>query len=82
VPPPSDRRRRHGSGRQSSAPGPGISRLRGGGSVRGGANVTRWSEGLAHVTSRLVPGTAHAMAIYYDVRDELLSFLRKALGVA
>ena len=48
----------------------------------GGANVTRWSEGLAHVTSRLVPGTAHAMAIYYDVRDELLSFLRKALGVA
>jgi dienelactone hydrolase len=46
----------------------------------GGANVTRWSQGVAHVTSRLVPGTAHAMAIYYDVRDELLSFLRKALG--
>ena len=48
----------------------------------GGANVTRWSQGLAHVTSRLVPGAAHAMAIFYDVRDELLSFLRKALGVA
>jgi dienelactone hydrolase len=48
----------------------------------GGANVTRWSQGLAHVTSRLVPGAAHAMAIYYDVRDELLSFLRQALGAA
>jgi dienelactone hydrolase len=48
----------------------------------GGGNVTRWSEGLTHVTSRLVPGAAHAMAIYYDVRDELLSFLRTALGVA
>jgi pimeloyl-ACP methyl ester carboxylesterase len=48
----------------------------------GGANVTRWSQGLPHVTARLVPGAAHAMAIYFDVRDELVSFLRKALGVA
>jgi pimeloyl-ACP methyl ester carboxylesterase len=48
----------------------------------GGANVTRWSQGLKHVTTRLVPGTAHAMAIYFDIRDELVSFLRKALGVA
>jgi pimeloyl-ACP methyl ester carboxylesterase len=48
----------------------------------GGANVTRWSQGLPHVTARLVPGTAHAMAIYFDIRDELVSFLRKSLGVA
>jgi len=48
----------------------------------GGANVTRWSQGLAHVTARLVPGSAHAMAIYFDVRDELVSFLRKVLGLA
>jgi dienelactone hydrolase len=48
----------------------------------GGANVTRWSQGLRHVSTRLVPGSAHAMAIYFDVRDELVSFLRKALGVA
>ena len=48
----------------------------------GGANVRRWSQGLPHVTSRLVPGTGHAMAIYFDVRDELLSFLRKILDVA
>jgi len=48
----------------------------------GGANVTRWSQGLSHVSTRLVPGAAHAMAIYFDVRDELLTFLRRALGVA
>jgi pimeloyl-ACP methyl ester carboxylesterase len=47
----------------------------------GGANVNAWSRGLSHVTARLVPGSAHAMAIYFDVRDELLRFLRRALGV-
>jgi hypothetical protein len=26
--------------------------------------------------------TAHAMAIYFDIRHELVSFLRKSLGVA
>jgi len=48
----------------------------------GGANVTRWSQGLTHVTARLVPGSAHAMATYFDIRDELMTFLRKVLGVA
>jgi dienelactone hydrolase len=48
----------------------------------GGANVRRWSEGLPGVTTRLVPGAAHAMAIYFDVRDELLDFLRRSLSVA
>jgi len=48
----------------------------------GGANVVRWSKGLTNVTARLVPGTAHAMATYFDVRDELMSFLRKVLAVA
>ena len=47
----------------------------------GGANVTAWSKGLSQVTGRLVPGSAHAMAIYFDVRDELLRFLLPALGV-
>jgi pimeloyl-ACP methyl ester carboxylesterase len=46
----------------------------------GGANATAWSRGLNHVTARLVDGSAHAMAIYFDVRDELLRFLRKSLG--
>ena len=40
-----------------------------------------WSRGLSHVTARLVPGSGHGMAIYFDVRDELLRFLRRALGV-
>jgi hypothetical protein len=47
----------------------------------GGANVTAWSRGLSHVTGRLVPGSAHAMAIYFDVREDLLRFLLPALGV-
>jgi hypothetical protein len=33
------------------------------------------------VTERIVPGSAHAMAIYFDVRDDLLRFLRQSLGV-
>ena len=48
----------------------------------GGGNVRAWSQGLSHVTSRLVSGSDHAMAIYFDVRDELLGFLRKSLSVA
>jgi dienelactone hydrolase len=48
----------------------------------GGANVRRWSEGLAHVSTRLVPGEGHAMAVYFDVRTDLLHFLRTTLGVA
>lgn len=46
----------------------------------GGGNVTRWSQGLSHVSTKLVPGAAHAMAIYFDVRDDVVGFLRKALG--
>lgn len=45
----------------------------------GAANVTAWSRDLPHVTSRLVPGAAHAMGIYFDVWDELLAFVRRAL---
>jgi pimeloyl-ACP methyl ester carboxylesterase len=45
----------------------------------GGANVINWSRGLAHVTAHLIPGADHAMAIYFDVRDALLRFLRNSL---
>jgi pimeloyl-ACP methyl ester carboxylesterase len=48
---------------------------------QGAANVDAWSRGLSHVKTRIVPGSAHAMAIYFDVRDELLRFLRQSLGV-
>ena len=46
----------------------------------GGANVTSWSAGLAHVKTRLVPGSAHGMAIYYEVREEVLALVRSATG--
>jgi dienelactone hydrolase len=46
----------------------------------GGANVQAWSSNLSHVTARIVPGSAHGMAIYFDLRDELLRFLRQSLG--
>jgi pimeloyl-ACP methyl ester carboxylesterase len=42
----------------------------------GADNVRAWSTGLDHVTARLVPGAAHAMGIYYDVRTDLLAFVR------
>lgn len=51
------------------------------GDVFDGANNARtWSDGLPHVRTRIVPGEAHAMAIYFDVRDELLRFLTGALA--
>ncbi len=45
----------------------------------GAGNVAAWSQGLAPARTRIVPGAGHAMAIYFDVRDELLEFLRTAL---
>jgi pimeloyl-ACP methyl ester carboxylesterase len=48
---------------------------------QGAANVNAWSRGLVHIKGRIVSGSAHAMAIYFDVRDELLRFLRQSLGV-
>jgi pimeloyl-ACP methyl ester carboxylesterase len=43
-------------------------------------NARAWSEGLAHARALLVPGSAHAMAIYYAVRTEVLAFLRQILA--
>jgi pimeloyl-ACP methyl ester carboxylesterase len=51
-----------------------------GDAFNGAGNVREWSNGLGHVQARLVPGSAHAMAIYYDVRDTVLSFVRKVFG--
>lgn len=50
-----------------------------GDSFEGAANVRTWGADLGQVTARLVPGRAHAMAIYFDVRDELLGFIRRTL---
>jgi dienelactone hydrolase len=46
----------------------------------GAANAAAWSEGLSHATAKVVPGAAHAMAIYFDVRDEVLAVARRALA--
>ena len=46
----------------------------------GATNARTWADGLGHVRTRVVEGDAHAMAIYYQVRDELLGFLTGALG--
>jgi len=45
----------------------------------GAANATEWSRGLKHASAKIVPGTTHAMAIYPDVRNELLDIARRAL---
>jgi pimeloyl-ACP methyl ester carboxylesterase len=46
-----------------------------------GGNATAWSRGLSHAQGHLISGSAHAMAIYFEVRDELLRFIHKSLGV-
>jgi pimeloyl-ACP methyl ester carboxylesterase len=46
----------------------------------GGGNVKTWSAGLTHVATTLVPGSDHGMAIYYEVREEVLTFLRGCIG--
>jgi dienelactone hydrolase len=43
-------------------------------------NAREWSRDLPHAAARIVPGTAHAMAIYYDVRDDVLAFVTRSLG--
>ena len=46
-----------------------------------GANhIREWGKGLKHVGSRIVPGTDHGMAIYYDVRKEVLAFVKKTIA--
>jgi alpha-beta hydrolase superfamily lysophospholipase len=45
----------------------------------GAGNVRAWSTGLAHVESRIIPGDDHAMAIYYEVRDSVMSFVDRVM---
>lgn len=47
----------------------------------GANNAREWGRGLAHVTTRIVPGADHAMAIYHDVRRDVVAFVRSALGM-
>jgi pimeloyl-ACP methyl ester carboxylesterase len=45
----------------------------------GAQSIRDWSAGLPHVMTRVTPGTGHAMAIYYDVRDDVRDFVKGAL---
>lgn len=47
-----------------------------GDAFNGAGNVRHWGDGLAHVQQVLVPGDAHAMAIYFAVREAVLAFVR------
>ena len=42
-------------------------------------NAKAWSDALKYASARIVPGAAHAMAIYYTVREEVVSLLQEAL---
>lgn len=45
----------------------------------GAANARSWAE-APKAEARLTSGAAHAMAIYFDARDEVIRFLRQLLG--
>jgi dienelactone hydrolase len=49
----------------------------------GGADLIRtWGKGLSHVGSKIVPGADHGMAIYYDVRRDVIAFVKKNIAPA
>jgi len=47
----------------------------------GAASAEALSRGLGNARARIVPGSGHAMAIYFAVRDELVGFLHHGLGL-
>lgn len=46
----------------------------------GADSIRIWSKGLKHVGSKIVSGGEHGMAIYYDVRKEVLAFVKKTIA--
>jgi dienelactone hydrolase len=46
----------------------------------GADSIRIWNKGLKHVGSRIIPGSEHAMAIYYEVRKEVLAFVKKTIA--
>ncbi len=46
----------------------------------GANNARTWGAGLSHVRLDIVPGADHAMAIYYDVRREVVRFVREVMA--
>ncbi|HEX9563286.1 MAG TPA: alpha/beta fold hydrolase [Gemmatimonadaceae bacterium] len=48
----------------------------------GANNARTWRNGLGHVAAEIVPGSEHAMAIYYQVRTRVLAFVKQAIPSA
>ena len=46
----------------------------------GANNIRTWSKGLRHVGTKIAPGAEHAMAIYYEVRRDVVAFLKKTIA--
>ena len=47
----------------------------------GGADhIRQWGKGLKHVESKIVSGSDHGMAIYYDVRKDVVAFVKKTIA--
>lgn len=47
----------------------------------GGADhIREWGKGLKHVGQKIVGGSDHGMAIYYDVRKDVLAFVKKTIA--
>jgi len=46
----------------------------------GANNIRTWSKGLKHVGTKIIPGREHAMAIYYEVRRDVLAFVRNTIA--
>lgn len=46
----------------------------------GADSIRAWSKGLKHVGSKIISGADHGMAIYYDVRKDVLAFVKKTVA--
>ena len=46
----------------------------------GADSIRIWSKGLKHVGSSIISGAEHGMAIYYDVRKDVLTFVKKTIA--
>jgi dienelactone hydrolase len=46
----------------------------------GADSIRIWSKGLKHVGSKIISGSEHGMAIYYDVRKDVLAFVKKTVA--
>ena len=46
----------------------------------GADSIRAWSKGLKHVGSRIISGAEHGMAIYYEVRKDVLGFVKKTIA--